>query len=61
MDSKNIKQYKSSLIPNKPENLDLNGASQFRMPSVGLVGVLIIAFVVLKVFIYIKDNYREGK
>ena len=61
MEKNTVKQYPSSLIPQKPEDLDYNADSQFRMPTSGLIVVLIIAFFVLKLFIYIKDNYREGK
>ena len=34
---------------------------QFSMPTWGLIFVLILAFVILKSFIYIKDEKRYGK
>ena len=34
---------------------------QFKMPTWGLVSVLIVAFFILKTFIYITDEKRKGK
>ena len=34
---------------------------QFKMPTWGLILVLIITMIVLKLFIYIKDGKRDGK
>lgn len=34
---------------------------QFAMPTWGIIIVLIISFVILKSFIYIKDDERHGK
>ena len=50
---------KSSLESTKP--LEGINNDQFVMPSMGLIGVLIVALLVLKVFIYIKDSKRHGK
>ncbi|MCB9094510.1 MAG: hypothetical protein H6621_05520 [Halobacteriovoraceae bacterium] len=36
-------------------------SGQFRLPSWALMSVLIVAFFVLKKFIYIKDDKRHGK
>lgn len=36
-------------------------AEQFSMPTWGIIVTLIIAMVVLKTFIYIKDDKRHGK
>ena len=34
---------------------------QFKMPTAGLIAVLLLALVILKSFIYIKDKKRHGK
>ena len=34
---------------------------QFKMPTWGLLAILIVAFFVLKTFIYITDEKRKGK
>ena len=34
---------------------------QFKMPSWGLIAVLVATFVVLKMFIYIKDQKRDAR
>ena len=34
---------------------------QFFMPTLGIIVVLLVAFFVLKMFIYIKDSKRHGR
>lgn len=51
---------KSSIVTNEVYTLKANG-SQFYLPTWGVIVVLIIALVVLKSFIYIKDDKRHGK
>jgi hypothetical protein len=48
----------SSLVNSKTTKA---GTGQMTMPTWGLIGTLIIALVVLKSFIYIKDKKRDGK
>ncbi len=36
-------------------------ANQLSMPTWALIGILLVAFVVLKGFIYLKDEKRHGK
>jgi hypothetical protein len=35
--------------------------NQFKMPTWGLLAILIVAFFVLKTFIYITDEKRKGR
>jgi hypothetical protein len=48
----------SSIFPINPQTVENN---QFKMPTWGLLSTLIIAFFILKFFIYIKDTKRPGK
>ena len=34
---------------------------QFAMPTIGLISVLIVALIILKIFLYIKDTKRDNK
>lgn len=49
---------KSSIVDS---SVTVTGKDQFRMPTWGIIVALIIAFFVLKSFIYIKDKKRHGK
>ena len=55
----NNQQMKSSIFPYKYQ--DIKGADQLKLPTWSLVGVLIAAFILLKLLIYIKDGKRHGK
>lgn len=52
--------YKSetSIFPVETPNPKNN---QFKMPTWGLMAVLIVAFFILKTFIYITDEKRKGR
>lgn len=49
---------KSSIVT---ETVSHPQADQFSMPTWGIIVFLIVAMVVLKTFIYIKDDKRHGK
>ena len=54
------KQFKTSIFPNK--EIQFVRDSETKLPSLyGVVPILIVAFFVLKGFIYIKDEKRHGK
>ncbi len=48
----------SSILPTPTQPVKDN---QFKMPTMGLIGTLIVCFFILKFFIYIKDEKRHGK
>jgi hypothetical protein len=48
----------SSIFSVNPQTTKSN---QFKMPTWGLLSTLIVAFFILKFFIYIKDDKRHGK
>ena len=48
----------SSAFPVDPQFVK---TEQFKMPTWGLLSVLILGFFILKFFIYIKDTKRHGK
>jgi len=55
------KQYKSSVVY---DDVERPKKDQFKMSNFGIDGifwVLIVALIVLKTFIYIKDEKRHGK
>lgn len=35
--------------------------TQFKLPTYGIFAVLVVCFIILKKFIYIKDKKRHGK
>lgn len=43
------------------DNVKKPEVSQFKAPTWGLLSALILAFIIFKVFIYIKDEKRDGK
>ncbi len=49
---------KSSLVDS---NVSTANTGQFSMPTWGIIVLLVIAFFLLKSFIYIKDKKRHGK
>lgn len=51
-------QTESSIVTN---DVQPPGRDQFEMPTWGIIIALIIAFFILKSFIYIKDKKRHGK
>ena len=53
-------EMKQSSIVDSNTNTPAENA-QFSMPTWGIIGFLIVALVVLKTFIYIKDKKRHGK
>jgi hypothetical protein len=48
----------SSIFSVNPQTVK---AEQFKMPTWGLISTLVVAFFILKFFIYIKDTKRHGK
>ena len=54
----NNETQKSSVVDS---NVQTPAKDQFSMPTWGLIVFLIVALVVLKGFIYIKDKKRDGK
>ncbi|MBT3984371.1 MAG: hypothetical protein HOE90_23650 [Bacteriovoracaceae bacterium] len=55
------KQHPTSLASRSIEDLVHYKPDQFKFPTWGAVIVLIAAFIILKMFIYIKDSKRHGK
>ncbi len=49
---------KSSMVDS---NVTTAETGQFSMPTWGIIVALVIAFFILKSFIYIKDKKRHGK
>ncbi|GAB4021730.1 MAG: hypothetical protein Fur0010_24800 [Bdellovibrio sp.] len=49
----------SSVVTKEVQPIKTEG--QFKMPTWGVLVFLVIALVVLKAFIYIKDDKRDGK
>ena len=54
--TKTVKQ--SSVVDKNVEPIEKD---QFVLPTVYALGALIVAFLVLKLFVYIKDDKRHGK
>lgn len=54
----NVEAQTSSIVN---EYVQMPKNDQFKTPTWGLLIVLIIAFFVLKSFVYIKDEKRHGK
>jgi hypothetical protein len=52
------KAQESSIVT---KDYDTVKTGESRMPTYGVIIILIIAFFVLKKFIYIKDDKRDGK
>ena len=50
-------QMKSSVVDQNVEQVEI---SQFMAPTAGLLSVLVLAFIIFKFFIYIKDEKRDG-
>jgi hypothetical protein len=57
--SENTKVYKSSIIPDK--EFDYLTFDQTMLSPVWVVVILVISFIILKKFIYIKDEKKHGK
>lgn len=51
-------QKTSSMVDKKVETVKTD---QFSVPTTGVIAALIVAFLVLKSFVYIKDKKRHGK
>ena len=58
MENQGQQVYQSSVLHSHYEPVR---DGQFQMPTWGIIIVLIIVFIVLKSFIYIKDDQRHGK
>lgn len=54
----NVEVQTSSIVN---EYVKMPKQDQFKSPTWGLLVVLVIAFFVLKGFVYIKDDKRHGK
>jgi hypothetical protein len=48
----------SSIVDGNVEKVESN---QMTVPTIALLGGLIVAFLILKSFVYIKDKKRDGK
>ena len=55
-----MEEIKKTSIESTAE-LERSPQDQFAMPTLGIIAVLLVAFFVLKTFIYIKDGKRHGK
>lgn len=58
MENQEVKIFESSVLHSHHEPIR---DGQFAMPTWGIIIVLIISFIILKSFIYIKDDQRHGK
>jgi hypothetical protein len=56
--SNNVEVKTSSIVN---EYVQMPKQDQFKVPTWGLLVVLVIAFFILKTFVYIKDDKRHGK
>lgn len=62
MSNETLKETQTSSVTQVQDHFQhVNTHSEWRLPTWGVLLVLILAFFVLKSFIYIKDKKRHGK